>query len=147
MTRRAAGPLLLAVTLVASGCATSTGAPRAESDPDSAATVAAALQWLALVDAGLFEASLDSAAPLLRSMAGSAEGWRRFVEQARGRYPVSSQRALILREPAYAPEGAPPGEYVRLTFESPMPSPTRESVVLVRTASGWRVAMYGLLGR
>ena len=153
--RPRAASLLAVIPLVATllgACAPEqprTALPQAQvaaSETDSASAHRAAVSWLALVDAGLFEASLDSAAPLLRQMAGSVEGWAAFMRQARGRHPVSGTRMAIAWEPDYFPEAAPPGDYARITFESPGPPRTREFVVLVRKDDDWRVAMYGLGG-
>lgn len=89
---------------------------------------------------------LVAAAPLLRQMAGSADGWAAFMRQARARYPVSGERTAIAWEPDFVPEAGPPGDYARITFQSTGPPRTREFVVLVRRDADWRVAMYGLTG-
>jgi hypothetical protein len=49
-------------------------------------------------------------------------------------------------EPVYVPDNAPEGRYARITFESQGGQTSVESVVMVETPSGWRVAMYGLRG-
>jgi hypothetical protein len=113
---------------------------------DSAAAYRAASAWLAQVDSGHYAQSVDSAAPLFRQMVRSADGWKQFVESARRRYPVSPDRDVIGWEPNYAPDGAPPDRYVRITFQSRSGPRSRESIVLVLTPTGWRVAMYGLTG-
>ena len=113
---------------------------------DSAELVAAARRWLALVDSGQYAASLDSAAPLLRQMAGSADAWRGFVGQARAAFPpgAGANRVVTRFDPAYMPTGAPPGRYVLITFRIGVAGATHpEFVVLQETATGWRVAMYG----
>ena len=117
----------------------------ADADPDSLAAHRAALAWLALVDQGRWQESLDSADPLLRQMAGSAAGWQRFIEQARAHYPVSADRDVVAWEPSYTPQAGPPGDYARLVLH-PRGTTTHESVVLLRTTEGWRVAMYALGG-
>ena len=112
-------------------------------DPDSTAAQTEAIAWLALVDAGQWQASLDRAAPLLRQMTGTAQQWAEFVQGSRARYPVGERR-LVRWEPDYDAPGAPPGDYARLAFASG--AGTTETIVLVRTDAGWRVAMYGLGG-
>jgi hypothetical protein len=113
---------------------------------DSAQAVGAARAWLGLVDGGKYAASTDSAAPLFRQITGGPDGWQRFVTAARSRYPVSIDRTLVNWESSYVPENAPAGRYVRVTFASNNAQRTRESIVLVHTETGWRVAMYGITG-
>jgi hypothetical protein len=113
---------------------------------DSAQAVTAAKAWLLLVDSAKYEASLDSAAPLLRQIVGSPAGWQQFVTMARSRYPVSGERTLVAWEPTFVPEGAPEARYARATFRSGGPGGAHESIVLTLTPTGWRVAMYGIRG-
>ncbi len=133
-------PALLVATLVTAAVSS----PAAAQAADSAAAYRAATVWLRLVDNGEFGASIDSAAPLFRQIVGSADHWKQFAGQARSRYPVSSDREVVSWEPAFTPEGAPDGHYARMTFQSKTAPHSRESVILVLTASGWRVAMYGV---
>src|ERR1019366_1748888 len=116
---------------------------------DSSYVVAAARRWLALVDSGRYATSFDSAAPLLRQMAGSADGWGRFVGQARTKFPpnASSSRVVVRVDFVYSPEGAPPGRYVRIDFRVVGAGATvPEFVVLQEMPAGWLVAMYGTTG-
>jgi hypothetical protein len=119
---------------------------RAQGQVDSAAVQRAAQAWLLLVDSANYQASVDSAAPLFRQMVGTADGWREFVTMARRRYPVSSNRRVVQWEPAFAPDNAPAGRYARISFQSQNGQTSVESLVMVETPSGWRVAMYGLRG-
>jgi len=116
---------------------------------DSTEAIAAAQRWLALVDSGRYAASLDSAALLLRQMAGTADSWSQFVRQARAKFPPNpgSRRVVVRFDKAYSPEGAPPGRYVRIDFRVGAAGATLpEFVVLQETPTGWRVAMYGTTG-
>lgn len=136
-------PLLVAAALTAACASDPAPVPGpVVTDPDSAAAHAEAAAWLALVDAGDWQASYDRAAPLLRQMTGSAADWGAFVRNARSRYTIGERR-VVSWEPDHVAPGAPPGEYARVTFAS---GGTTERVVLVRTEAGWRVAMYGLGG-
>lgn len=112
----------------------------APSNPDSASARIEAEAWLQKVDAGDWSGALGRAAPFLRDIAGSAESFGQFVAVARGRHAIGDQRRLAEWEPGYRAVGAPPGEYARLTYTSE--TGTRETIVLLRTHNGWRVAMY-----
>jgi hypothetical protein len=123
-------------------------APPARGAPnqDSTEAIAAAQRWLALVDSGRYAASLDSAAPLFRQMAGTADSWSQFLRQARVKFPPNpgSSRVVVRFDKAYTPEGAPSGRYVRIDFRVGAAGATvPEFVVLQETPTGWRVAMYG----
>jgi len=112
--------------------------------PDSAAVLAAARRWLALLDSGHYAESLDSAAPLLRQMAGSTETWRQLVSRARLGFPAGPSRTLVEFDPAPDVTGAPAGRYVRITFRVAAGSAmVNEVLVLEETGQGWCVAMYG----
>jgi hypothetical protein len=115
-------------------------------DADSAVVHKAAAWWLAQVDSAHYAISVDSAAPLFQQMVGSADGWRQFVESARRRYPVSPDREVTSWEPSFTPDGAPPGRYARIAFRSRTGPRSTETLVLLLTPAGWRVAMYGLTG-
>jgi hypothetical protein len=113
---------------------------------DSSRAVTAAQAWLELVDSGNWQASVDSASELFRQMVGSPANWQQFATSARSRYPVSGARTLISWEPSFSPDYAPAGRYARVTFEIKGVRTTHESIVLVLSSTGWRVAMYGLTG-
>ena len=114
---------------------------------DSSLAVTAARSWLALVDSARWQISVDSASDLFRRIVGSPANWQQFATTARSRYPVSGERKLATWEASFSPDGAPEGRYARATFDSNSAGRvTRESVVLVLTPTGWRVAMYGVTG-
>lgn len=114
---------------------------------DSARAVGAARDWLELLDRKQGRAALDSAAPLLRSIVGSPAKWDEFLQSARVGFPDSTTRVLssVERDPRLP--GAPSGVYLRLVFKVAIDDgAATETVVLVQTDSGWRVAMYGVVG-
>jgi hypothetical protein len=119
-------------------------------EQDSTTLVTAARSWLSLVDSGSYAASLDSAGPLLRQMAGTASAWQQFIRQARAKFPGNpgASRVVVRLDPAYQPDAAPPGRYARITYRVGAAGATvPEFVVLVATPSGWRVVMYGTTER
>jgi hypothetical protein len=114
---------------------------------DSATAVPAALRWLAQLDSGQVSASLDSAAPLLRSMAGSTAAWDRFLRASRPRIGPGATRRLLGVERDPVLPGAPTGRYLRITFHVAVEDgAASETVVMAHTDSGWRVAMYYVRG-
>lgn len=113
---------------------------------DSTRAVDAALTWLVLVDSAQWQASVESASDLFREITGSPANWQQFVTMARSRYPVSGERRLVAWDPTFAPEGAPEGRFSRAAFQSTGAHASIESVVLILTPTGWRVAMYGIGG-
>jgi hypothetical protein len=113
-------------------------------EADSAEAHRAALAWLALVDSGLYAASLDSAAPLLRQLITSPEQWAGFLATSREGF-TTLRRELLIAELDPSLPVVPPGRYIRLTFRiTGRKSEATESVVLQAQPSGWRVAMYGV---
>lgn len=105
----------------------------------------AAEAWLALVDSSRFEESWKESAPLLQQMTRSPQGWENFLKQARGRFGTPGPRAFTSAEENPVIPGAPGGEYLRLLYTVKYDSgPVGETVVLVLTNDGWKVAMYGL---
>lgn len=136
--------VLVSMILVAAGAPAAAQELRAYNNPDSSSARAEADAWLARVDAGDFAGALERAAPFLGDIAGSPAGFGAFVRAARERFPAGPPRRLAEWQPRYAAQGAPPGAYAALLYDSE--SGTRETVVIVRTPQGWRVAMY-MLGR
>jgi hypothetical protein len=111
---------------------------------DTANAHRAALAWLSLVDSGLYAASLDSAAPLLREMISSPEQWAEFLAVSRAGFE-SLRRELLGAEIDPSLPVAPRGRYIRFTFRiTSRKSEATESVVLQEQPTGWRVAMYGV---
>jgi hypothetical protein len=135
---------LMAVLLVVAPFVSNAASAQVPAPADSATVLAAARHWLALLDSGHYAESLDSAAPLLRQMAGSTDAWRQLVGRARAGFPASPGRTLV--EVNFAPDlaGAPAGRYVRITFRVAAGSAmVNEVLALQATGQGWRVAMYG----
>jgi hypothetical protein len=122
------------------------GADARGQEPDSLAVRRAALAWLGLLDREQYTASFDSAAPLLRQIAGSASAWEQFARQARSNLRAPADRRLVASVPDPDLPGAPAGRYWRLVFEVINPAGPTETVVLQHTSTGWRVAMFGRRG-
>jgi Protein of unknown function (DUF4019) len=137
----------ISLCLVLASLASTSASAQIATEPDTAQVLAVARRWLALLDGGHYAESLDSAAPLLRQMAGTTNAWREFVGQARSAFPPSPSRALVGLEPAPDVTGAPAGHYLRITFRvDANHAVVYEVVVLQETVQGWRIAMYGTRG-
>jgi len=134
-----------ALGFLAAAClAVSPASAQVAPQPDSAAVVAAARRWVAILDRGRYAESLDSAAPLLRQMTGTTDAWKALADRARAGFPASPERTVVAFDPAPDLPGAPAGHYVRVTFRVSTGSViVAEIVVLQETPPDWRVAMYG----
>lgn len=114
---------------------------------DSAAITAArvaSLAWLALADAGKYEATWDSSAALFRQALTKTQ-WVAAVGQARGPFDPLGARTLATSEYARGLPNAPPGEYVILTYRTGAAAGRSvvETVVPTKDPDGrWRVSGY-----
>ncbi len=119
----------------------------AQAAPDTSAVslaTTAAEGWLALVDAGSYEASWEAAAPAFREAVSQAD-WVVAVGRARAPFePFGVRRQSGAVFHATLPN-APPGPYVILTYTTAVAGDrsVTETVVPMRTAAGeWRVSGY-----
>lgn len=109
---------------------------------------AAALAWLALIDAGDYTGSWDTAAASFRDQT-SQKKWVSGVKETRR--PFGDEKARELVRGAFAPSvvhGPPKSEYVvvmfRTTFERQ--GPVTEVVIPIKDGDGrWRVSGYGFI--
>jgi hypothetical protein len=99
--------------------------------------------WLALVDAGKYRESWDSAALAFKESV-SREDWERQVAARVALGKVISRkvkRTVLLNDP----EGAPPGIYVSIIYQSSfehLPTATELVVPNLETDGKWRVSHY-----
>jgi hypothetical protein len=121
-------------------------APAAPS-PEEAAQAEAQKQaqdWLALVDAGQYDASWDAAAPVFQSST-TKEQWNQALQGARGPLGALGSRQFRAAEYKASIEGAPEGKYVVVYFDSNFAQKpgAREIVTLRQQAdASWKVAGY-----
>lgn len=119
----------------------------AQAAPDTSAVslaTAAAESWLALVDAGRYEASWDQAAPAFRQTVVQAD-WVVAVGRARIPFEPFGERRLSGAAFHATLPNAPPGPYVILTYLTAVAGArtVTETVVPMRTETGeWRVSGY-----
>jgi hypothetical protein len=103
----------------------------------------ASTSWLALVDAGKYRESWDSAAQVFKESV-SREDWERQLASRVSLGEVISRRvkrSVFLKDPP----GAPPGEYVSIVYQSSfahLASAVELVVPKVETDGKWRVSDY-----
>ncbi len=104
----------------------------------------AALDWLALVDAGDYGASYDTAAALFRA-AVTHDGWTQVVGATRTQVGAMKSRTLWTSTTTTTLPNAPAGDYVVIVYKSAfanLPTAT-ETVTPMKDPDGtWRVSGY-----
>jgi Protein of unknown function (DUF4019) len=115
-------------------------------DPDLALAKKAALDWLALVDAGKFEATWDEAATMLQKAQSKAE-WSKGLGGSRPTMGKLVARTFLNDEVRTVLPNFPPAKYITIRFTSVFEKNKdgRESVTLIRDgARGLRMMSYFL---
>ena len=112
-------------------------------EPDTKAARAAADTWLALVDAGDYPQSWETAATFFKK-AVTSETWQSAVKTAPGPFGAFKSRTIRATTPATKLPGAPEGEYVVFDFDATYEQKAgSERVTVVRENDGsWRVVGY-----
>jgi len=107
-------------------------------------TVAAAEQWLALIDAGNYSESWKQASAILRSAAAES-AWDKSMNTFRKPLGALGSRKLKSAQPTTELPGAPDGHYLVMQFESSFASKksATETVTFMLEKDGqWRAAGY-----
>jgi hypothetical protein len=108
------------------------------------AAQAAALSWLALVDAGSYSDSWNTAAALFRNAVPQSQ-WVSKVAAVRGPLGAVKTRHVASSQPMRSLPGAPDGEYVviRFTTSFEQKADATETVTPMKDPDGhWRVSGY-----
>ncbi|MDD5727388.1 MAG: DUF4019 domain-containing protein [Victivallales bacterium] len=108
------------------------------------AAVAAAENWLALIDAAQYAASWQQAAQYFKN-ALPEDRWLQTVKAVRKPLGAKLSRQLISKRYCTSLPGAPDGEYVVIQFKSSFKNKSTaiETVTPMRAEDGkWRVAGY-----
>jgi len=106
--------------------------------------VAASVEWLKLVDNGLYEASWDSASTLFRS-AVKKNQWKQQLSAVMGSMGKVKSRKLRSKHYATSLPGAPDGEYVVIQYDTSFEKKRSavETVTPMLDKDGtWRVSGY-----
>jgi Protein of unknown function (DUF4019) len=102
-------------------------------------------EFLALVDARKYGESWDAASDLFKKSVSRSE-WSTQVVKLRETIGALASRTLKEAKPEHDPQGAPPGDYLLLTFDTVFASqgkPFAETLVLVKAPDGkWRAVAY-----
>ena len=144
MTSRTRWPAALAALGIFLICFTANAAEDPETAAPEAAAEEVAQAWLALVDAGAYGQSWDTAAGYLRN-AISRDQWERSMDAYRR--PLGGVVSRVLRSGTYmtALPGAPDGHYVVLQFGTSFENKRSgvETVTPMLDQDGrWRVSGY-----
>lgn len=101
----------------------------------------AAETWLALVDGGKYAESWAEASTMLKKQV-TVEQWTDLTTRGRSGFGAFTSRSINSRQFSTSLPGAPPAEYVLLTFDGHFEKRNAvETVVMVRDGDdGWRVA-------
>lgn len=115
-------------------------------DPDLAPARKAALDWLAVVDAGKFDASFDEASSAFQKVQ-KKDNWTKGLGGARANVGKLVSRTFFNDEIRTALPNLPPGKYITVRFKTTFAkyATASESVTLVRDgARGFRTVAYFL---
>jgi len=115
----------------------------AHGDSQESAAVEAAQEWLALVDAGDYQASWGSSAKLFRE-AVSASQWKASAEAARRPFGKLVSREVSSAQLARSLPGAPDGTYVVIQYRSVFEHKQGavETVTPMLDGGAWKVSGY-----
>jgi hypothetical protein len=123
--------------------ATTTLSLAAQQPPPNAEDAAqkAAESWLALVDGEEYGESWTQAASTFKKLIASAQ-WTDAVTKARMPFGAFQSRSINSRQYSTSLPGAPPGQYVMLTFDSHFEKRAAvETIVMTLDVDGtWRTA-------
>ena len=134
--------MLAAAVLILVSCASCVGRGRDNPEAEKPA-IAAADQWLALIDAEDYAQSWEEAAPYFQKNV-SEEEW---AQQAGGaREPLGAVESREVRNSAYhaSMPGAPDGEYVIIQYQTTFENKDSavETVTPMKVDGEWRVSGY-----
>ncbi|HEX6368207.1 MAG TPA: DUF4019 domain-containing protein [Longimicrobium sp.] len=122
--------------------------PAAAQTPEDEAAQAM-VTWLQEIDAGRVAESWDGLAPPVQQMV-TREAWDAGVRQARASFPGAvTVRTMAEAAPLPVPPGAPPGEYLRLTFATQFAggAAATETMVAMHDGSRWWAGAYFIAPR
>jgi len=115
----------------------------AQADEKTNAAVAAAKEWLALVDAKEYKKSWQEAAPFFKENVKEIQ-WEEMVSSVRGPLGKVESRELLGAQFTTTLPGAPEGEYVVIQFKTNFgEKPDSVETITPMMADGsWRVSGY-----
>lgn len=108
--------------------------------------VAAATEWLGLIDAGKYDDAWAKSADEIKNI-GPKEGFAKTMEQTRAPLGKEISRTVADKNYAKDPQNAPPGEYVQAHFHASFENAksATELVILKKYPDGsWKVGQYSV---
>lgn len=115
----------------------------AKAEDENAAAVAAAREWLSLVDAKEYKKSWDEAAPFFQERVAEND-WVQMIRLARG--PLGEVKSRELKGAQYSTSlpGAPDGEYVVIQFQTQFANKADsvETITPMKAGGRWKVSGY-----
>jgi len=138
---KAMKPVVMMIAAV--GIAVATLPRAADEEIDTVPATKAALAWLAVVDAGRYAQSWESAAELFKGSMPQAQ-WESLVASVRGRVGHMQLRKVMSVQFARDLPKAPPGEYVVIQYTTRFDNGQfTETVTPMHEKDGsWKVAGY-----
>jgi hypothetical protein len=142
LARRLAFVPLFLLTAVAGLSAQESAVEPSEQEAIEAAQEVA-LSWVALVDAGEYEASWDQAAGGFQDAVTPAS-WETSVIDARKQFEPFGEREEIESQYLVDPPGAPAGEYVLLRYRTQVSGDRTvvETILPMKEGEVWKVGGY-----
>jgi hypothetical protein len=132
---------IVPAVILATGC-TAYAAFAGQNDRVVAAQTAA-LNWLAQVDAGVYDDAWQQATGLIRRR--TQANWTDWMQERRGGLGGLLQRTTVYAKPRRASAGEPEGEYIEIEYDTDF-SGLSHLFEYVRTLRGedgvWRVCWY-----
>lgn len=130
------------LTLLVS-CAMGVFTATAKADEKTDTAVAAAKEWLALVDGKEYKKSWEEAAPFFKERV-TENDWVKMIHLARGPFGDVKSRELKSAKYSTSLPGAPDGEYVVIQFQTAFANKADsvETITPMKTDGLWKVSGY-----
>ena len=124
-------------------CAVGIFAGTAHADEETDAAVAAAKEWLALVDSKEYKKSWQEAAPFFKKHVNEKQ-WEEQISSVRGPLGKAESRELLGAQFTTALPGAPEGAYVVIQFKTNFANKpdSVETITPMMADGSWRVSGY-----
>jgi len=124
-------------------CAVGIFTATAQADEKTDAAVAAAKQWLALVDTKEYKKSWEEAAPFFKKRV-TENDWVKMINLARGPFGDVKSRELMGAKYTTSLPGAPDGEYVVIQFHTDFANKADsvETITPMKADKNWKVSGY-----
>ncbi len=144
MTGMGVGIVTVADETTASAVNATVMTPPAGTADEMTGILAAAEEWLKLVDDGKFTAAWDASADLMKTLTAAAD-WEKAIVPVKQVFGKVKSRKLNSQQKMTSLPSAPDGEYMILIYETSFENKQNsiETLTLMKEKSGhWKVAGY-----